>query len=372
MKPKIYTLCVAVFCLCSCQSPSVDQAPTTEVFPSPTSFVSPTNTGEETENNLPKTVLLGYALAWDGKTLATYTNTGIYFYDLPTMKKSIFLEFEDSEYSDLRSGGIAFSPDNKLIAISGKFKDSPITIWDIKTKKAPTHIYSLPIYSLPNGHYVTEIEFSPNGQTLAVRNTYPVSMRCEAPEDKLTLIDLSSASILFEIDKCVIYPPIQFRFTYDDRIFLYFGSMSPAYSIYWVDSNTGEVISKESLEWSDNEHFYDVSPDGKKYLVEDFSNEKRKTKILDSQSNEILKTIEGKILSFYKENGFVISSYTSNPQWSFWEEDKSKCIYDGVENSPQHKISQNGEIFVVMQSYTEYQIWDVPTCSMIGQLQFDE
>ncbi|MFN8435348.1 MAG: WD40 repeat domain-containing protein [Anaerolineales bacterium] len=367
MKSKIYALCVAMFCLSSCQNPSVAQVSTMEVFPSSTPPVTQTYTNKESENNQPKTVLLGYALSWDGKTLATYTNTGIYFYDLPTMRKTNFLEFDNSEYSDLRSGGIAFSPDNKQIAVSGKSKDQPVVIWDIKTKKALTYFYSL-----PNGHYVTEIEFSPNGKTLAIRNTYPVSMRCEAPEDKFTLIDLSEDTTLFELDKCVIYPPIQFRFTYDDRIFLYFGSMSPAYSIYWVESNIGKVISKENLEWTDNEHFYDVSPDGKKYLVEDFSNETRVTKILDSQSNKTLKTIEGRIQSFYKENGFITSSYTSNPQWSFWEEDKPKCIYDGVTNSPQHKISQNGEILVVMKSYTEYQIWNVPTCSMIGQLQFDE
>jgi WD40 repeat protein len=366
MKLKLKSLCAIVFWLVSCQGLPVEQEPTAEMTPSITPFVIPTNAAEEIKENPLKIVLLDYALSWDGKVLATYTNTGVHFYDLPSMKNSLFLEFEDGNYSEIRSGAIAFSPNDEQVAISGKFKDSPIAIWDIKTKKVLTYLYSL-----PNGSFVTEIEFSPNGKTLAIRNTFPLSS-CESPEDKFTLIDLSKDTTLFEINKCVIYPPIQFRFTFNDRIFLYLGSMSPAYSIYWVDSNSGNVISKEDLEWIDNEHFYDVSLDGKKYLVEDFSGEKRVTKILDSQSNKTLKIIEGRIQSFYKENGFITSSYTSNPQWSFWEEDKPKCIYDGVTNSPQHKISQNGEILVVMKSYTEYQIWNVPTCSMIGQLQFDE
>jgi WD40 repeat protein len=366
MKLKIKYLCAIAFWLVSCQRLPVEQEPTAEVAPSTTPFVIPANTAEETKENPLKIVLLDYALSWDGKVLATYTNTGIYFYELPSMKKSIFLEFEDSNYSELHSGAIAFSPDGKLLAISGKVKDSPIAIWEIKTKKVLTHIYSL-----PNGHFVTEIEYSPNGQKLAVRNTYPVSMHCEAPEDKLVLLDLSNDTSLFEIDKCVIYPPIQFRFTYDDKIFLYFGSMSSAYSVYVVDSNTGEVILKEDLEWI-NEHFYDISPDGRKYLVEDFSKEKRVTNITDSQSNKILKTIEGKIISFYGENGLIVSSYAANPQWGFWEDDKLSCIYDGVQNSPKIKMSANGEIFIAMKPYGEYQIWEVPTCSMIGQLKFEE
>jgi len=366
MMLRINFLCAIVFCLVSCQRLSVEQAPTAETSPSATPFVVPTNTAEETKENSPKNILLDYSFSWDGKILATYTNTGIYFYDLPTMKKSVFLEFEDSNYSELHTGAIAFSPDDKQVAISGKFKDSPIALWDIETRKVLTHIYSL-----PNGHFVTEIEFSPNGQTMAVRNTYPVSMRCEGLEDKVVLYDLSEDRNLFEIDKCVIYPPIQFRFTQEDKIFLYLGSMSPAYSVYLIDNSTGEIILKEDLEWI-NEHVYDISPDGRKYLVEDFSKEKRVTNITDHQSNKILKTIEGRIVSFYGENGLIVSSYAANPQWGFWEDDKLKCIYDGVQNSPNIKMSANGEKFIAMKRYGEHQIWEVPTCSMIGQLKFDE
>ncbi|HKY53363.1 MAG TPA: hypothetical protein VJM08_03615, partial [Anaerolineales bacterium] len=144
------------------------------------------------------------------------------------------------------------------------------------------------------------------------------------------------------------------------------------YSIYFIDSNTGHVVTKEDLDWAKHGNFYSVSSDGTMRFVEKVENEKRTTYILDSKSREVLTSIEGKIALMYHLNDFVINPSMPNSDWSFWEDSKFKCTYGGIQLSPEFKASANREVLMVMNSYTKYQIWKVPTCEMVGELQFDQ
>lgn len=353
MKLQIVVTLIAIFSLASCTTSHTE---------------TPIETTLEIVQSRGERVLLDYAMSPDGEKLAIYDNVGIYIYTLHSMQRSTFIEFENGDYSRIRSGAVAFDPDGEQIAISGKFTEAAITIWNVKSKNLVTTIQSL-----PDGYYVTEIEFSPNKKFIIVRNTNTKTMTCQGDIiDKVILHNISEDKNIFEIDKCNIYPPIRFRFTGDERIFFYYGSMSNAYSVYFVESNTGQIISREDLDWDKNGNFYDTSPDGKMYLVEKVENEKRITYLLDSKSDEVLFTVEGKMVFLHQENGFVVSSYSPNPQWSFWEDGKFKCAYDGVQLSPEIKTSANGEVFTVMKSYTELQVWKVSTCEMISELQFDK
>lgn len=314
-------------------------------------------------------VLLDYAFSPTGDKLAVLDNSGVYIYDLSTKQKTSFLEFDNNNYTTIRSGAVAFSPDGKQLAISGKFDETEITVWDIESKKTVTSIQNL-----PENHFVTEIEFSPSGKSILIRDTNTEVENCQGYiSDKLILRTVGESKNLFEIDKCKIYPLLYFRFTDDKEVFLYSGSMSAEYTVYFIESNTGKIISQNIYYWTDDGfHFYDVSPDGNINLVEKIENEKRITQLMNAESNIALNSIAGKVVVFYDKNSFVVSEYNPNPQWSFWKDGKSKCVYDGVTLSPEIKTSANREVFAVMQSDVQLQVWKVSTCERIGEFRFDK
>ena len=359
MKIKTIVILIAFVSLVSCTQPPTE---------------SPAASKNEIVQSTGEIVLLDYAFSPSGDKLALFDNSGIYIYDLTSMQKTSFLEFDNSNYTTILSGAVAFSPDGKKLAISGKFDETEFTIWDIESQQPVTAIQGL-----PKNHFVTEIEFGPNGNSILIRDTNTEVENCQGYiSDKVILRSIGENKNLFEMDKCKIYPPLYFRFTDNGRIFLYSGSMSAEHSVYFIESNTGKVISQSVHYWTDEGyHFYDVSPDGSINLVE----KDYKTYLLDSKSdnilnsiksNNVLSSIEGKVVLIYAENSFVVSSYNPNPQWSFWEDGKFKCAYNGVKLSPEIKTSTNREMFAVKESDTELQIWKVSTCEMVGKFQFDK
>jgi WD40 repeat protein len=333
----------------------------------------PTESQIESKNEIIQSkgeiVLLDYAFSPTGDKLALLDNSGVYIYDLSTTQKTSFLEFDNSNYTTIRSGAVAFSPDGKQLAISGKFNETEITIWDIESRKPATTIQYL-----PKNHFVTEIEFNPNGNSILIRDTNPEVENCQGYiSDKVILRSIGKNKNLFEMDKCEIYPPLYFRFTENGRIFLYSGSMSAEHTVYFIESNTGEIISQNVYYWTnDGNHFYDVSPDGNTSLIEKVDNEKRMTYLIDTKSNNEMGSIEGKVAIVYDNNSFVVSGYKPNQQWSFWKDGESKCLYDGITLSPEIKTSANREVFAVMKSDFRLQVWKVSTCEMIGEFRFDK
>lgn len=359
MKIKTIGILITVISLVSCTPP-------------PTEL--PVVSKNEIVQSKSEIVLLDYAFSPNSDKLALLDNIGVYIYDLTSMQKTSFLEFDNSDYTTILSGAVAFSPDGKKLAISGKFDEAEITVWDIESQKPVTAIQGL-----PKNHFITEIEFSPNGNSILIRNTSTEIENCQGNiSDKVILQSVSENKVLFEMNQCRVYPPLYFRFTDNGEIFLYSGSMSAEHTVYFIESNMGKVISQSVHYWTDEGyHFYDVSPDGRINLVE----KDYKTYLLDSNSDNILNSIEsnnvlnstkGKVILIYAENSFVVSSYNSNPQWFLWEDGKSKCVYNGVKLSPEIKISTNKEMFAVKESDTELQIWKVSTCEMVGKFQFDK
>lgn len=356
---KIIGILLAVISLVSCTPP-------------PTEL--PLASNNEVVQSTGEIVLLDYAFSPNSDKLALLDNTGVYIYDLSSMQKTSFLEFDNSDYTTILSGAVAFSPDGKKLAISGKFDEAKITIWDIESQKPLTTIQGL-----PKNHFVTEIEFSPNENSIFIRNTNTEFENCQGYiSDKVILQSNIENKVLFEMNQCRIYPPLYFRFINNGELFLYSGSMSAEHTVYFVESNTGKVISQSVHYWTEEGyHFYDVSPDGSLNLVE----KNYQTYLLDSnfddisnsiRSKNILNSVEGKIVLIYAENSFVVSSYNPNPQWAFWEDGKFKCAYNGVKLSPEIKTSTNREMFAIKQSNTELQIWKVATCEMVGIFQFDK
>ena len=338
--------------------------PTATLLPS-SKTLSP-NDNKDSEEDI---VLLDYTLSPDGKTLATYTNKRVEFYDIEMMESTIFMEFDDSGHLPY-GGALAFSPDGKQLALSGKYFDDPVKLWDIEM-----HQQILSISELPENYYVSEVDFSPNGQSLLVRNLHHKANHCEAGgEDKVTLHNLNENERIFEADKCVRYPPLQFQFTRNELLFLYYGNMSGTYSIQVINSNTGEEISYDKNAWEKYGGYLGVSPNGEIYLTRnlDLANDTHETHLIEISSGHVLDVFEGSIVHFQNSDTFIVNNYnisqhTETSRWGYWEDNYIKCIYDGIKGSPEIKTSLNGERFALIWE-SELQIWDVSTCEKIFTL----
>jgi len=315
------------------------------------------------------TRLLNFTLSPNGDRLVVFDNSGVYFYELNSMNKVEFRKFDDKSFSDLQSGAVSFSPSGERLALSGKFADQSIEIWEIKSNIRIASIEP------PNGNYVTEMEFSPNGQSLIVRSKGNYGngnkVYCESLVDTLTLYNLETGSNLFEISQCV-FLPIQFSFTTNNKLFFYQGTMTPEYFIYFVDSNTGQLISKDKFNWDEHGNLYNVSPDGKFYFVEKAGF----THLLDSVSEKEVKVVEGDVIFFHDIDNFIVSDFKNNKS-NFMKNDETKCTFEGVAFAPhaliKRKMSVNQEVFAIsLESNTALQVWDISSCEKIAEFLFEQ
>lgn len=314
-------------------------------------------------------VLLNFALSPNGDRVVVFDNTGVYIYELNSKNRFELSKFDDKSFSDSRSGAVAFSPNGEQIAFSGKFADQSIDIREIKSNK---HITSI---EPPSGNYVTEIEFSPNGQSLIVRSLGSYGNRgkvsCESLVDTLTLFNLETGSNIFEISQCA-FLPIQFSFTANNKLFFYQGTMTPEYFIYFTDSNTGQLISTDKLNWDEDGNLYNVSPDGKFYFVE----KSGFTYLLDSVSEKEVKVVEGDIIFFHNIDNFIVSDFKNNKS-NFVKNDETRCTFEGIAFAPhaliKRKASVNQEVFAIsLESNTNLQVWDISSCEKIAEFLFGQ
>ena len=323
-------------------------------------------------------MLLDFALSPDGTKLAVYLNTGIFLYDIETLDYTTFEEFKsDKYYSQLNSlgeyypslsapGAIAFSPDGNEIAISGKFQDELIRIYNWKTK---TSLKVVADY--PNGNFVRELEYSPDGSTLLVRSTYPLSvLHCENTEDSLTLISLNPPSDfitknLFEIPSCK-YAPIEFHFTDSNHLFFVQVSESNKYWMYDIDTQTGNILQFDEYDVNVNGTIYDFSQSGKLVATREYSIEGQvNTKLLDLKTKNILLTIPGQVILLKDENRFLV--YASDNQLRLQENDSVLCKFDGFEYLHM-KVSRNTNVIAVITRNKSIQVWDIPSCKIINTI----
>lgn len=312
-------------------------------------------------------VLLDHALSPTGEQVAIFTNAEVYVYDLNSMQQILLWEFRDNSFSSMNSGAVAFSPDGTQLAVSGKFEEAKILILDIGSGKIVDSIDGL-----PREHYITEIEFSPDGEAIMVRNTNAQAGGCQGYIiDKLILYSIDTETMLFEVDQCAIGPPPKFRFAANDTFFLYIGSLTREHSISFVSSKTGEVFLAEKLDQGNDGHFYDISASGQIGLIEVFENSIYETKLVDIASREELFLTRGRITLFLNEQDYVLDRYfLPDLGWSFWEGGKLKCFYEGVAVSPVIKEDRQQNVFSIVQDDV-IQVWNIRTCKIVREIIVD-
>jgi WD40 repeat protein len=357
MKLHTFVLIGISFILASCQL-----AKTQDV-----TIVSSTSTVPQSEKN----VMLDFALSPDGSKIAVYLNSGVFIYDTHTLEKRMFKVFLSGDYSRLLSGAVAFSPDGRNIAISGKFADEHINIWDVESEK-----FVALISALPNGHFVTEIEFSPNNHSVFIRSTYPVSMlRCEKSEDSLELLVINrlpgemSFSKSFEKYWCN-YVPAEVFFTENDKMYVITKSLGLEYWIDIIDTNTGNIIQSQEYKYEDG-NFLDISPNGSLIATTREENKQITTNVIDTNTGKTIVTIPYSVKFTRQEDMFLVRD--TNGQWSNWENGKINCSYNGFsQHYPHWKFSKDGNYFAVERKGKIIEVWEISNCEKVNVLSFSE
>lgn len=322
--------------------------------PTPT---SPTTNPSYIPGTSDKKVLLDFALSPDGTQVAIYTNQDVYIYDFETHNKNVIEKFDNNDFAYGGAGAVAFSPDGKKIAISGKFPDQPINIWEIDS-----HALTEWIINIPNGYFVGDIEFSPDGNRLVVINTYQFAAQCQGPENKLVLYDISTSdnwrdSDLYSIDGCS-EAPIVFRFTRNDRLYVY---LYP--DLHIVDTVTGQIDEIEQ-----DSHFQDISANGELMTTYDLQD---KNYIVWKVGEEKLKLVELQNTVVLLNNGEHFLEHHYNQNMNYWANGQVKCEYGEIELF-NFKVSRNGAVFgTIPSTKSELQLWSIPNCELIETLVFD-
>lgn len=308
-----------------------------------------------------KQVLLDFAVSPNGTQVAIYTNQDVYIYDIATHDKNIIENFSNNDFVNAEAGAIAFSPDGTMVAVSGIFPDQPVKIWDIDT-----HELAGEILNIPNGYYVRDIEFSPDGKRLVAITTYESAAQCQGPENKLVLYDISNIDTLehwrdtdiYSLDGCSV-APIVFRFTSNDKLYVY---LYPDLSI--IDTITGEIdnIERDSV-------FHDISANGQVMATYDFQ-AKNYTVWKAGQEKSNLAVVQNQIVLLNDGEHFLEHSYDQN--MNYWENGQPKCEYGKIELF-NFDVSRDGTVFGTKPSTkNELQLWSIPNCALIETLVFNE
>lgn len=342
-----------------------------------------------------ETVILDFAVSPNGDKLAVYLNTGVYLYDIKTLQRVTFYEFESDEYySELNfhgtiyppidaPGALTFSPDGTKLAISNKFQDEYIQIWDLKTFEIIDYVGNY-----PNGNFVRELAYSPTGNELLIRSTYPSSkVQCpelgNPPEDTLTLISLFPRTSLFEKKNCNRYSVLEYYLSNSSTIYFFHFGDSSLYYLYQVDVQTGEILLSEELDVRQDGRIYDLSQDGNVFAAIDYSSLPNiifDTILMDAKTREKLLSITGRVDFLGSENRYLISNFETNSQGQleFHENSEFACAFDGIEYyQPYTKISSDNTTLASLTFdnrtfKNSIQIYDISGCKLVQTIPINQ
>jgi hypothetical protein len=233
------------------------------------------------------------------------------------------------------------------------------------------------IANYPNGNYVRELAFHPNGETILIRSTYPLSqLHCAelgVSEDTLTLVALDTKGNLFEAKVCNRYFGIETYFSKNNTMSLYHNGESPFYQVRIIDTQTGNIIQENELDSRVDGLPYDLSPNGKVVATSDIINGAHHTTLTDVTTREKLSSFTGLVDFLDDENHFLT---LSQGQLQLQENSKIVCVFNGLEYyQPYARVSgDNGTIaslaFDNRTFQNSIQIWDIPNCKLINTIPF--
>ena len=358
---------------------SVATSAPVDVINSPTPTISVTNAPATDQ------IFLDARLSADGEMLAVYTLTGIYLYDTTTLEKTVAQEFEEAQPREIDPafgpGAVVISPDERTVAFSGLSEDIPVTLMDIES--ATTIGY---IRDIPNGYYVTQLQFSPKGDFLYIRSEYPrfKSLHCtnNGVDSSFTLLKLADKQDtgwfypkFFEWNGCTnISDYSKAFFTNNDKFYLYIERDMTSSLTYVVDIGPGSTYKEQKLD--DSLLPYDISTDGSTYAVFNPDDARQRlTTLIDAETLVVLKDLPYMVKLFNSNDRYLVrGDIYEKSNWGLWENGRVVCEYDGLVYPYFFvwEISANNEVFISYRSLSEIVIWDVATCLIRNTLKLGE
>lgn len=358
---------ILTFALSACTSATTATSIETRIA-STSTRISATSTPLSQDN------ILDIDISADGTQLAVYANSGVYIYNIESLHKIVFRDFRNlyyGKYGDEEpSGAIAFSSDGSMIAISGKFPDTPVDLWDLRTGQ-----YLLSIYDIPTAYRVTKIQFSPDDKSIFIRSSYDWTMRCENADANFALhtlnfSDIPSSTKIFNTDICQLIPSGIIRFTENNEFLVFVQLMGPE---YWVTSLniTPKATVQKQVHENTNE-LYDISPNGKIYAFLGMHDNSLVTNLVDANTSKVLQTVPYRVKLLGNENRFLVRDFSiTNSEWGLWENKSITCNFDGLINSKfGWELSEDGRFFATITPDNDVTIWSVSDCSIKNVLHF--
>lgn len=119
----------------------------------------------------------------------------------------------------------AFSPDNRLVAVTNS---SQIQIWDVR-KRERIHVIALDFVPSPGSGITTDLEFSPDGETLA----YTMNQ-------ELVLVDMQTfeTKVRTDFSETALFPVSNLVFSPDSSQI----ALSITHALVMVDAKTGAIL----------------------------------------------------------------------------------------------------------------------------------
>lgn len=380
MKIKnVVTVWLVAFSLASCV-PAANVVPTKTNIPTSTfTLIPPTSTITPEPFNRMVTVngavekkILDIAFSPKGTKLAIYANTGIYIYDTNTLDMTTFQRFEDFNYDmyvvGAEVGSLAFAFDENTIAISGKTANTPVELWNINTGD---HVMS--ITDIPPSSGVIKTQFSPDGNSIFIRSYYGFTSRCEQADANysLHLLDFSEspkATKIFSEDICQIVPSF-IRFTDSNKFLVFVQNLGHQFFATTLDITS--TAAPQEIVYENIDRLYNISPSGKIYAFMSGQGNSQVTKLIDSQTSQVLEIIPYEVIFFDdSKNHFLIREFFSTySEWQLWENGNVSCNFNGLIGKD-FEFSTSGKIFATTTPDMNVIIWNVSDCSTKNVIYF--
>ena len=317
--------------------------------------------------------IYGVAISQILETLAVYTSSGIYLYDMQTWKQIQKIDIVFSSASKVLP--ITFSLDGKFVGFA---QDKDVIIWNLKTNKKVGSIKSLVGDNAP-----FYIEFSPSGDRI-VLSTYSSSYFVDFLAVNFALYRLDGEN-LFNKFLLANHSEYYYRLTTDEKLYIFFNSMLSGIkpiTMDIVDSKNGTLLETviyddEIKSYTSETVFYDITSDGQIGAVQEGTN---KTKFISMVTGDKIDSIEEWEIIFRPNSTYEKIDWDTQIGYritGFYDINSSvitKCQFS--ERPSATRVPQfDGKLILLVPDFHEIEaieIWNIENCKLERGILFSK
>lgn len=320
-----------------------------------------------------KGYISGADISPDGKQLAVYTPTGMYFYDTGSFQETKLETPQEIPFRKWRNpGAVQYRPDGKILA----FGVQNIHFWNFTENKFESNL----INHFPDAQ-VTGINYSPDGNYIMLQSYVGLSSLCEGVGINLALYNTKNNQLLFDVPYCRT-EGARYIFTENDKVYIFLSvtSFVPVpYKVLVIKTSTGELLEEITYPFDDMQsmRLYNVSVDDKNLASINFYGNSHTTQVVNRSAS--ISPVELMDQSIYytpnKKRRWVHKGTYEDFQYSrgkFELQDNTGrvlCSFEGTTPLSMN-FSDDGEKMVTASFPSQIQLWDISTCSLAKSLDF--